>query len=152
VTVRILSPFNEPELRFSLREKYEGIEALISAPQGASIKNQLAELKKRYPNESTDKLSERVIMRNWALTDKQCPQLKRIIYNFKVLKMSPVVEDDLHMDQTEYEFWSQALWGNKLAISLGGEGYTSLKYSHPLVAWAESTRRTLQRRCNVNFR
>jgi hypothetical protein len=151
VTVRIIPPFEKPEFRFSLQKKYDGtIETIVSTPRDSSILTQLRELKKKKPDAAVEQISSLVTLKHSTVTDRNCPQLSRLARELESLKLSPVLRDEISMDSTGYEFWSQALWGNRLLVRRGGPGPDAPKQPNPLLNWIEDARNTLSRSCPVS--
>lgn len=151
VTVRIIPPFEKPEFRFSLQKKYDGkIETLVSTPRGSPILTQLRELKRKKPDATVEQISSLVAIQHSTVTDRDCPQLSRLARELESLKLSPVLPDEISMDSTGYEFWSHALWGNRMQVRLGGPGPDALKQPNPLLEWIEDARNTLSRSCLVS--
>ncbi len=151
VTVRIIPPFAKPEFRFSLQKKYDGkIETFVSTPRRSPILTQLRELKRKNPDATVEQISSLVAIQHSTVTDRDCPQLSGLARELESLKLSPVLPDEISMDSTGYEFWSQALWGNRMQLRLGGPGPDALKQPNPLLGWIEDARNTLSRSCLVS--
>lgn len=141
VTARILPPFERPEYRFSMHKTYDGkVEASITATKGISIASQLRALKNKYPEATLEKISTLVSVEHRTIRQSECPPLSRLADQFEAINMSPVLSDELGVDETGYEFWSQSLWGNRMNISLSGPGPEAKKQTHPLLQWAETVR------------
>jgi len=141
VTARILPPFERPEYRFSMHKTYDGkVEASVTAAKGISIASQLRALKNKYPEATLEKISALVTVEHRMIKQSECPQLSRLAHQFEAINMSPVLSDELGVDETGYEFWSQSLWGNHMNISLSGPGPGAKKQPHPLLQWAETVR------------
>lgn len=139
VTVRILPPFEKPEYRFTMRKFYDGsVELTVLKPEGSSILSQLRALKSKYPNDSLEKICGFVSLDQMKITQSEKPQLGKLANQFEAINISPVLPDELSVDDTGYEFWSQSLWGNRMNLTLGGPGPGSSKQPHPLLEWAES--------------
>ncbi|HSB12232.1 MAG TPA: hypothetical protein VLM38_22285 [Blastocatellia bacterium] len=81
-----------------------------------------------------------VAIQHRTLTETQQPELARLAKEFEMIKISPVLPDELRVDETSYEIWSQSLWGNRIEIRLGGPGSEVEKQPHPILEWAESFR------------
>jgi hypothetical protein len=144
VTVRILPPYEIPEYYFSLHRTYDNkIEAVVTMAKRASIFSQLRALRNRHPDATLQKIADLVSIERRAITQLDCPQLSQLVNQFEAISISPVLPDDLYVDETGYEIWSQSLYGNKMEMILSGPGPKAEKQSHPLLQWAEAARRVL---------
>jgi hypothetical protein len=144
VTVRILPPFEKPEYRFSMRKIYNGkVEVSVITPKGTSILSQLRTLQSKYPNASLEQISGFISIEQWTVTQLDHSQLSRLADEFEAIKISPVLPNELRMDGTGYEFWSQSLWGNRMNVILEGPGSNAKKQPHPLLQWAETVRNSI---------
>lgn len=153
VKARIIPPFEKAEFLFSLQKKYDGkIEAVISTPRGSPILTQMRDLRKKRPDATVEQISSLIAIQHSTRTDQDCPQLSRLARELESLKLSLVQPDEISMDSTGYEFWSQALWGNRMQVRLGGPGPDALKQPNPLLEWIEDARKTLSRSCLVSAR
>lgn len=151
VTVRILPPFEKPEYHFSMQRFYDGrVEVSALKAKGSSILSQLEILRSKYPDDSLQKISALVSLDESKFTQSEKPQLTRLADEFEGIKMSPVLPDELRVDDTGYEFWSQSLWGNRMNLNLGGRGAAARKQPHPLLEWAESVRSVIDSSANRN--
>ncbi|HLN98748.1 MAG TPA: hypothetical protein VK208_09830 [Pyrinomonadaceae bacterium] len=145
VTVRILPPFEKPEYRFSMQRFYDGrVEVSVIKVKGSSILSQLQTLRTKYPDDSLQKISGFVSLDQLKSTQSEKPQLSRLANEFEVINISPVLPDELRVDDTGYEFWSQSLWGNRMTLNLGGPGPGTRRQPHPLLEWAEAVRSTIE--------
>jgi hypothetical protein len=145
VTVRILPPFEKPEYRFSMQKFYDGrVEVSAIKPKGSSILSQLQTLRNKYPDDSLQKISAFVSLDKLHLTHSERPQLRDLAVKFEAIRMSPVLPDELIVDETGYEVWSESLWGNRTNLVLGGPGAGARKQPHPLLEWAESVRSVIE--------
>lgn len=141
VTVRILPPFEKPEYGFSMRKTYDGkIEVSVITTKDHSILFQLRILRSKYPKASLEKISELISIERWTITHFDQPQLSHLAEEFEALNISPVLPDELRVDDTGYEFWSESLWGNRMNVILSGPGMDAKKQPHPLLQWAEAVR------------
>lgn len=145
VTVRISPPFEEPESRFSLHKTYDDkVEAHVITAKGASIVSQLRALKNKYPDATVEKISSLVSVDQRTISQIGCSQLSHLADQFEAISMSPVLPDELGVDETGYEFWSQSLWGNRMNVLLSGPGSVAKKQPHPLLQWAENVRSVIE--------
>lgn len=151
VKVRIIPPFEKAEFLFSLQKKYDGkIEAVISTPRGSPILTQMRDLRKKRPDATVEQISSLIAIQHSTRSDRDCPQLSRLARELESLELSLVQPDEISMDSTGYEFWSQALWGNRMQVRLGGPGPDALKQPNPLLEWIEVARNTLSGSCLVS--
>jgi|GEM_PF-2498251 len=147
VTVRILPPFGAPEYRLSLRKTYEGkVEAEVASAKGGSVLSQLQALRKKYPDSTLEKLVELVSVQRWTISQDDLAELRQLAIDFEVIRLSPVLPDELRMDETGYEFWIQSLWGNQMEVRLSGPGSSAKKQPYPLLQWVEAFRRVVEAR------
>lgn len=145
VTVRILPPFEKPEYRFSMQRFYDGrVEVSATKIKGASLLSQLQILKTNNPDDSVQKIVELVSLDKLKLTQSQKPELTQLAHKFETISISPVLPDELRVDDTGYEFWSQSLWGNRMTITLGGPGLGARRQPQTLLEWAESVRSVIE--------
>lgn len=145
VTVRILPPFEKPEYRFSMQKFYDGrVEVSVIKAKGSSIPSQLRALKSKYPDDSVEKISGLVSLDELKITQSEEPQLDQLADKFEAINMSPVLPDELRVDDTGYEVWSQSLWGNRMTLMLSGPGPSTSSQPHPLLQWAESVRSAIE--------
>lgn len=145
VTVRILPAFEKPEYRFSMRKFYNGsVELSVLKPEGSSILSQLRALKTKYPDDSLQKICGFVSLDQMKITQSEKPRLGQLANKFEAISMSPVLPDELRVDDTGYEFWSQSLWGNRMSLTLSGPGPSAKRQPHPLLEWVESVRSAIE--------
>ncbi len=145
VVVRILPSYEQPEYRFLIERKYDDSVALsVTKAHSNSILSQLKILKARYPKASLKTICEFVLLERKNFKSLTSPQLVRLAEQFEVINISPVLPDELRVDATRYEFWSESLWGNRLSAMLSGPGSGAKKQPHPLLEWAEDTRRAIE--------
>ena len=151
VTVRILPPHENPEYRFSFHRTYDGrVAASVTAAKGTSIISQLRRLNSKYSDVAPQKISEMISIERRTITQAECPRLRQLASQFEAIHISPVLPDELRMDETGYEFWSQSLYGNRMNVLLGGPGSDAKRQPHPLLQWAEDVRKTLSRLCSAS--
>ena len=79
------------------------------------------------------------------ITQFEQSQLSQLADDFETINMSPVLPDELGVDETGYELWSQSLWGNRMHVMLSGPGPSAKRQPHPLLQWAESVRNTIEK-------
>ena len=141
VTVRILPPFEKPEYRFSMQKMYDGrVEMSVIKAKGSSIISQLQALKGKYPEDSLEKLCDSISLEQLKITQYDTRQLGRLADQFEAINISPVLPDELRVDDTGYELWSQSQWGNRMSLTISGPGPGAKRQPHPLLRWAESVR------------
>jgi hypothetical protein len=141
VTVRISPPHEKPEYQFFMQKTYDGkVEVSVIAAKGASIFSQLQALEKKYRDAPVERIIGLIALERQTITQDDCPQLSSLANQFEGISMSLVLPDELSVDETGYELWSQSLWGNRLNVVLGGPGADAKEQSHPLLQWAEAAR------------
>jgi hypothetical protein len=149
-TVRILPPHENPEYRFSIQKTYDGkVIATVAAPKGASILSQLRRLKSSNPGATLEEITKLVSIESRTFTLSECQQLGQLVSQLEAINMSPLLPDELRMDETGYEFWFQSLYGDRMHVMLGGPGPNADKQPHALVQWAEDARKILTGRCSA---
>lgn len=149
ITVRTMPPHGRPEQAFTLAKKYDGgVEATLTIVKGASIKSQLRQLHVTYPEKTSQELANLISIERRTVTQVQCRQLRQRAASAETLSFSPVLPDELRVDETGYEIWSQSLYGNQLTVLLGGPGPGAKVQTHPLLRWAEETIRILSGTCS----
>lgn len=140
-TVRIVPSSEDLEFGFSVHRSYDGkVKALISAPKGVRIMAQLRELRRGNPNANLEQIINLVAIKRQTLTQEKCPQLTRLAREFEALKISPVLNDELVLDAVGYVVWSQARWGHRMEVWLGGPGPNARRQRYSLIQWVENFR------------
>jgi hypothetical protein len=120
---------------------YEGtVSVSVITVRGGSILSQLRTLKSKYPNASLERIAASISVEQRTISQPKKSALGRLAAEFEAIKISPVLPDELGVDETGYEFWSQSLWGNRMNVVLGGPGADAKKQSHALLQWAEAVR------------
>ncbi len=142
VTVRILPDWGEGYRRLSLRLNYDGeIRASITAPSSdTSILSQLLSLHHEYPAAPATELAKKVKVITWEFDQRKAPELLELAKRYKQIQVPPVLPDVLYLHGTDYEFWTQSLWGARTNVAMTGPGSKAKKQSDPLLQWAEDFR------------
>jgi hypothetical protein len=148
VTVRIVSSDkNEPEIRISLRQSYDGtVVAEVLKPRMTSLFDQLLRLRRDRAGLPAKKLFPLVGLEQFTVNGKSVPELNELATDFEKMRISPVLPDVLMLDAVSYEFWSQSMYGNLVEASLVGPGPSAPEQPHELLRWAERLRSVLLNR------
>lgn len=149
--VRILPGFSEDEIEYSLsvEKRYSGtVVAHITRPKLQSVYTQLRRRKQEYPRASVSNIAKLIQVESWEGDVRRFPELMRLADELENIRLSPVFPDELMMDPTEYFFRVRSPYGNLMEVTLYGPGSAASYQSEPLIQWAESTRRMLERSFN----
>jgi len=139
--IQIHDAFRASEYWFSMRKHYDGrIEAFVRLPKGGSLAEQLRDLLAKTPNADAQSILSKLRIQEYAITDKNMPELKDLSQAFEFIQMSPVMPDSLTMDASHYHFWSESQYGQQMSATLAGFGPEAPKQPHSLVEWAERAR------------
>lgn len=145
-TVRIIPPYQKLEYHFSMTKMYGGkVELLVTTAKGKSIISQLQELRIKHPDASVEKLTGLIAIEKSIITHNNCSRISLLADQFEKINISPVLPDELGVDETGYELWTQSQWGNRINLVLGGPGPAAKKQPHPLPRWVEAVRSAIQK-------
>lgn len=148
--IRIVpSDKNESEYALSLRRQLDGkLSAQIFRPKGLSIYAQLRKRKTEHPHASFGDLAKLIVIESRSGDQSQFSGLEQVGEKFEELRISPVLSDEVMMDPTEYRFRFRSFAGETMEVILNGPGSTVAHQSQPLIAWAESVKKSLMQSFN----
>jgi hypothetical protein len=120
----------------TLAFKYSGetSASFLAPPKGTEVRSQLLSLHRKYPRASGKDLFKLVVLDKWDLDQNTDPGLADLAKKFERIEMPPVLPDVLMVDATNYEIWSESLWGSRMYVSMIGP------QPHPLIQWVEELR------------
>lgn len=145
VCIRVVpSGTSDVESALSLQRFYDGkVAASATVAKGSSVFAQLRELHRAYPTASAEELARHISVERRVRSSEELAALRKLADELEEIRLSPVLADQLMMDATKYEFYSESLYGNQLRLIVYGPGSKAPRQPHPLLSWAESLRQVL---------
>jgi hypothetical protein len=142
VSVRIHKESSTDVLEYSLslvRESDGQTVAVVRAADGVSVYDQLMRLHHANPAASVASLKSQLKIREWRVSDRACPAIKTQLTEYEKLRL-PLMAAGVNFVQrpTVYEFSMGGSPGSVQNVTA-----TMLEKTHPLMGWANETRRIL---------